>query len=197
MAPASRHKLGDSVSFGILSLLLTVVNVTYGAVEKSSDKGTSWDLGRELFAREWVPNDTRGHGGDGLGPVFNDRSCVACHHQGGPGGGGAGDKNIEIASATGDGLSGPGFFYSFSMNYGSDGFQYRIGAPAAPKAKPLNVGDLVKIHPGFRDAPSVVLHRYGPDFDYRNWRDAVPGPHGAIVVRTSSAATPRRCSAWG
>ena len=27
-----------------------------------------------------------GHGGDGLGPVYNDSSCVACHNSGGNGG---------------------------------------------------------------------------------------------------------------
>src|SRR5262249_54824392 len=56
-------------------------------------------LGRELFLREWVPNDPRSHGGDGLGPVFNDSSCVACHNQGGPGGGGPASKNVDLLSA--------------------------------------------------------------------------------------------------
>jgi len=52
--------------------------------------------GRELFVREWIPGDPRSHRGDGLGPVFNDSSCVACHNQGGPGGGGPASKNIHI-----------------------------------------------------------------------------------------------------
>ena len=55
--------------------------------------------GRELFTREWLPNDSRSHGGDGLGPVFNDSSCVACHNQGGIGGGGAASKNVDIVTA--------------------------------------------------------------------------------------------------
>ena len=45
-------------------------------------------LGLELFTRQWKPNDPRCHGGDGLGPVYNETSCVACHGQGGPGGAG-------------------------------------------------------------------------------------------------------------
>ena len=45
-------------------------------------------VGYEIFNREWMPNDPRGHGGDGLGPVYNDSSCVACHNSGGSGGGG-------------------------------------------------------------------------------------------------------------
>ena len=65
---------------------------------KSRRKLTPLD-GRELFVREWLPNDSRAHGGDGLGPVFNDSSCVACHNQGGIGGGGAASKNVDIITA--------------------------------------------------------------------------------------------------
>jgi CxxC motif-containing protein (DUF1111 family) len=43
--------------------------------------------GKELFEHEWRPNDPLAKG-DGLGPVFNAKSCVACHFQGGAGGGG-------------------------------------------------------------------------------------------------------------
>ena len=49
--------------------------------------------GRELFVRNWEPNDPRA-GGDGLGPVFNAKSCVACHFQGGVGGGGDAAHNV-------------------------------------------------------------------------------------------------------
>ncbi len=54
--------------------------------------------GRELFAREWQPRDPRAHGGDGLGPLFNDTSCVACHNQGGIGGGGSRGRNVNIVT---------------------------------------------------------------------------------------------------
>src|SRR5690242_1118051 len=33
-------------------------------------------LGAELFARSWLPDDPRCHGGDGLGPVYNASSCL-------------------------------------------------------------------------------------------------------------------------
>lgn len=56
--------------------------------------------GREIFERVWTANDPRSHGGDGLGPVFNANSCVACHDQGGAGGGGALDKNVHLLSVT-------------------------------------------------------------------------------------------------
>jgi cytochrome c peroxidase len=56
-------------------------------------------LGEELFHHEWVPGDERSSQGDGLGPVYNGTSCVACHNLGAPGGGGANDKNIVLLSA--------------------------------------------------------------------------------------------------
>jgi CxxC motif-containing protein (DUF1111 family) len=150
-------------------------------------------LGRELFSHPWVPGDRRSHGGDGLGPVFNERSCSGCHHLGGPGGGGSADKNIEIITPIRDrppGVQSPSFSYAFSFSMGGDGFEYRLGSPTAARntavrATGANLADLVQIHPGFRDTSSVVLHRYGNDADYRVWREWVLGRHGAIAFRTS------------
>ncbi len=71
--------------------------------------------GRELFGRVWQPHDERSPGGDGLGPVFNDTSCAACHNQGGLGGAGSSGHNVRIltiAAATAPhkkGLLHPGF----------------------------------------------------------------------------------------
>ena len=45
------------------------------------------EQGRRLFERNW-PVGNPAFGGDGLGPLFNGQSCVACHHQKGTGGGG-------------------------------------------------------------------------------------------------------------
>ncbi len=176
------------------------------AARKKAREDARIALGRALFVREWVPDDRRTHGGDGLGPVFNDRSCLGCHHQGPTGGGGgSAATNIELITAVPAGAvaSGSnGFYYAFSFNYGPDGFEYHIGEPPglnanananrgrrdarrhAGAAAP-NVAELVRIHPGFRDAPSVVLHRYGNDADYRSWREWVLGDHGAIAIRTS------------
>jgi CxxC motif-containing protein (DUF1111 family) len=149
--------------------------------------------GRELFARQWVTGDQRSHGGDGLGPVYNERSCLNCHDQGGPGGAGGADKNIELitpASASNEHQNNPAFFYAFSFSYGPEGFEYHSGNPAAEGKRDVHVSppilaELVQIHPGFRSAPSVVLHRYGNDRDYRAWRDWVLGKHGTIALKTS------------
>ena len=50
--------------------------------------------GQTLFIHEWTPKDPLANGGDGLGPVFNARSCVACHNQPGPGGSGGLGHNV-------------------------------------------------------------------------------------------------------
>ncbi|HZW35157.1 MAG TPA: di-heme oxidoredictase family protein [Isosphaeraceae bacterium] len=61
--------------------------------------------GRDLFLREWFPGEGTRPGGDGLGPVYNDTSCVACHGLGGPGGAGPSNKNAEILTAVRSGLT--------------------------------------------------------------------------------------------
>jgi RNA polymerase sigma factor (sigma-70 family) len=59
--------------------------------------------GEVLFVKEWVPNDARSRGGDGLGPVYNETSCVACHGLGAPGGAGPESKNVVLITATPNG----------------------------------------------------------------------------------------------
>jgi RNA polymerase sigma factor (sigma-70 family) len=56
--------------------------------------------GEALFAKEWVPNDPMSQSGDGLGPVYNDTSCVACHGLGAPGGAGPESKNVVLVTST-------------------------------------------------------------------------------------------------
>ena len=120
-------------------------------------------LGRELFSREWVPNDPRSHKGDGLGPAFNDTSCVACHglesaRRRGPVG-----KNAVLLTATTIGRSGDD--------------------PTAA---------LAAIHPAFREARSIVLHRYSSLPTYDEWRtELLDGPRAAGAFQRPIARIPR------
>jgi CxxC motif-containing protein (DUF1111 family) len=50
--------------------------------------------GSDLFAHKWEANDPLSKAGDGLGPVFNAKSCAECHFQGGIGGGGGMQNNV-------------------------------------------------------------------------------------------------------
>ncbi|HWG45847.1 MAG TPA: di-heme oxidoredictase family protein [Gemmataceae bacterium] len=56
--------------------------------------------GQTLFLHEWKAGDPLSPGGDGLGPVYNAASCVACHHQGGPGGAGGLEHNVTAFTMT-------------------------------------------------------------------------------------------------
>ena len=101
--------------------------------------------GAEIFSREWVPNDPRSRGGDGLGPVYNETSCMSCHGLGSPGGAGPVNKNAVILSLSG------------SM----------AQSPRADRNGPSSV--TLSFHPGFRKARSFVLHRFGVESDYADW----------------------------
>jgi CxxC motif-containing protein (DUF1111 family) len=96
------------VGVGALALLAAVVAwyfspglpVLWGPWASARAK----EEGQKLFAHEWQPNDPLAHG-DGLGPVFNNRSCAACHFQGGLGGAGTNAHNVlafEIHPTTRD-----------------------------------------------------------------------------------------------
>ena len=147
------------------------------------------DLGRDLFMHEWVPGDSRSHAGDGLGPVYNAASCVACH----PRGGASPEGDIEIITASSVSTGNmnlpnlPGFSYDASFDYDSQGgFSAQFRRPTTrPAVLSPSIADLSRIHPGFRDAPGVVLHRYGNAPAYRGWRSGVVGQHGSIVIRSS------------
>jgi len=52
--------------------------------------------GRKLFERVWTPEKC--DKGDGLGPLYHERSCVACHSQGGIGDAGPNSKNVDLVS---------------------------------------------------------------------------------------------------
>ncbi|MCA8989006.1 MAG: c-type cytochrome [Planctomycetaceae bacterium] len=55
--------------------------------------------GEMLFRHEWTPDDPLSVAGDGLGPIFNAKSCVACHFQGGVGGAGSNEHNVTNFAA--------------------------------------------------------------------------------------------------
>ena len=205
-------------------------------------------LGQELFTRQWRPNDPRCHGGDGLGPVYNATSCVACHGQGGAGGAGpVGDERRDhqrgwrhhrglprqaraedsLRELTWSSRRGPdprirpargvvlgrgagratdvylatddfhlstsdtfgrfrnGFVVSadgktlkareFDVKPSPDGDGLVLSCPEGSlKARSFALkpdeDDLIKLHPGLLTASSAVIHRFGVDPAYAEWR---------------------------
>lgn len=133
------------------------------AIVQLSDRDVlkTQERGAFLFAKEWTTDDalSRDSGGDGLGPVYNETSCVACHGLGAPGGAGPENKNVVIVSAV-----------------------TRRGQEAQKQ--------LDEIHPGFHGTRSTVLHRFGADPSYSNWRRqffvARPAPGMNVVTNNST-----------
>jgi CxxC motif-containing protein (DUF1111 family) len=130
-------------------------------------------VGYEIFNREWMPNDPRGHGGDGLGPVYNDTSCIACHNAGGSGGAGPASKNIDILSASRNlGAPAPATAIAVGSNK-----QFKTPENSSADAQSSAFDALDPIHPGFRTTRNVVLHKFGTDPNYEAWRiQALTGP---------------------
>jgi CxxC motif-containing protein (DUF1111 family) len=179
----SAMRLGGALAW--MTWCLGVVQPIGGSAAAADPKLEKPDpvaTGYEIFNREWMPNDPRSHGGDGLGPVYNDSSCVACHNAGGSGGAGPVSKNIEILSAS------PDLGMALESLSRSDG-------------KPASANPLADLHAGFKTSRTVVLHKFGTDPNYDAWRSqalkprltpvgnetvAIPGPVPSIPMVATS-----------
>jgi len=151
-----------------LCLASTLSGVVARAADETAGKPDAIAAGYEIFYREWMPNDPRGHGGDGLGPVYNDTSCVACHNAGGGGGGGPTSKNIEVLSASRAVTN-----VVIQSTIGGP-VQSTIGGPVPKPGQPAaaTVDSLIDFHAGFKAGRTVVLHKFGSDPNYNAWRAA-------------------------
>jgi CxxC motif-containing protein (DUF1111 family) len=86
-----------------------------------------------LFEKLWTPGEASPNGGDGLGPLYNERSCVGCHFQAGTGGAGDNTRNVAILSAV-------------------------PTSTGTRDQRSILKSELEDIHPGFRGRSSIVLH---------------------------------------
>ncbi len=141
--------------------------------------------GARLFLTDWSTTSRDGLGGDGLGPMFNERSCVACHGQGGPGGAGGSRFDVLILTDSGSKRNDDGSIV--------------VPVPTDPKTprEPLTSD----VFPGFAAERSLVLHRFAKDAGYEIWRAFVlrdfgagragnPVPGSIFNVRASYRNTP-------
>uniref|UniRef100_A0A7C4LMP0 C-type cytochrome n=1 Tax=Schlesneria paludicola TaxID=360056 RepID=A0A7C4LMP0_9PLAN len=101
--------------------------------------------GEALFTHQWAPHDAwAAEGGDGLGPVFNARSCAECHFQGGTGGGGALKHNvaaIEVLPTIGHPYPLNGVIHAFALdeNLRESRESVRERFPIIPKGMTITV----------------------------------------------------------
>jgi len=149
----------------LIATLLAVSSCLLIGVAEAQSPSQVLAIGRVMFEREWEVGEPASPGGDGLGPNFNDVSCVACHHLGGIGGAGPVEKNVDMLSLSPD---------RRMLTHGQ-------------------LRRLVDLHPGFflKDGEinsSIVLHRFSINEKYGELRRKIVGegshlqPHE--VVRT-------------
>jgi CxxC motif-containing protein (DUF1111 family) len=113
--------------------------------------------GRDLFLHEWTPGDPLAAGGDGLGPVFNASSCVACHHQGGAGGSGSLEHNVTVFTRPPKAGAGAahGVIHQFAIDAASQETLQNVSAQFPKKSRPTLV-DLLALAPQRANSPAVV-----------------------------------------
>jgi CxxC motif-containing protein (DUF1111 family) len=176
-----------AVRVGVASAIgLGVVGDRAGADPGPAPSRNQVAEGAWLFARDWSRVDRDERRGDGLGPMFNARSCVACHGQGGTGGSGKSGADVLILTEIGTPRKPDGKVDFEKLN--------EAGSTPKPVAS--------EVFPGFATAPSVVLHRAANDPGYDLWRSEVlskfglgdrtnaPRPARAFRVRSSRRNTP-------
>ena len=173
-------------TFGVLWMLtpgLPVLRAPRASAEARA-------AGLELFEHEWQPHDPLARG-DGLGPVFNARSCVECHFQGGAGGGGDNKHNVLAFEAfpTQDRpeVKG-GLIHRFAVaNHFLEGrSELKQVLPDRPRRDPGR-GWVPGLHPGFRPGPYRDREFHGPL--RRGWVDRISGKTIRYQsLRTATAA---------
>lgn len=113
------------------------------------------EAGRQLFTMNFARPDRTAvvKGGNGLGPMFNDTSCVACHNLGGVGGAGDAESNVLL----------------FGI----------VSRPRSPANVAAALTAAKKVHPGLSEDSAVkVLHRFALGdgqfaAGYDRWRDRI------------------------
>jgi CxxC motif-containing protein (DUF1111 family) len=135
------------------------------------------EAGRALFGRTW----TVGADGAGLGPLFNEHSCVACHSLGGIGGGGANFRNVDVLS-----VYVPNEF-TLSRDLASGPVAPGPWAPPSQKAIANLRRDVLRLHPAFSQG-AFVFHSFGTDPRYDTFREELlrgdsRRPDGEVPVR--------------
>jgi CxxC motif-containing protein (DUF1111 family) len=116
------------------------------ATARAAEPSKGVALGRELFLREFRPMDVRCGNGDGLGPVYNAASCVACHSLAGPGGAGSNRSNVDLVVPRSPSAL----------------------DPSTPKA--AQFAEAVRLQSGLPSTGIVLLHKFGTSREFPEWR---------------------------
>jgi CxxC motif-containing protein (DUF1111 family) len=92
--------------------------LTWPTPQPHVEEPTMVEAGKVLFTHEFTPNDPLCPNGDGLGPVYNAASCVACHFQNGVGGSGGLENNVTMfVVREGNGPARQGVVHAHAVNF--------------------------------------------------------------------------------
>ena len=161
MCPTNHLRFGLVLFAGLAAAWISVVA---GAALGADEEKDALAAGKELFTREWLHGDKRSFAGDGLGPVFNARSCVACHHQGDIGGAGTRDTNATLVSV---------FVTDARADRVITGILVGSDSDRAKKLKQPDRGKMAAIHPALRTESSFPLHRFGSETAFLKWKTQI------------------------
>ena len=150
-------KRSNWLAFALVAIALApqVLRAQIAADQAAAAAQAVVSVGKELFQKQFIAGEPVNPGGDGLGPVYNQVSCVACHQQGGLGGAGAVDVNAAMLSVEPT---------KFETSPEQDNF----------------LKALRRIHPGLvtddgQISPNVILHRFGANDKYLAMREKLVG----------------------
>ena len=136
-------------------MIVILVGGGWSAAKSQAGEGRL-GRGRDLFERTWAPTHQQNPEPDGLGPLYNERSCPACHSLGGIGGAGPTSKNIDLLSPT-----------------------------IRPGELPPDdlIARMQRVHPGFTMVSSIVLHKFSTNAEsYEVFRNELLGVPGMSVT---------------
>lgn len=110
------------------------------------DRNKQRSEGQRLFLHNWLQKGKINKTGDGLGPMYNAVSCVACHRQKGVGGGGDNRHNVELLSLQ------------------TSPSARRAGGRGEARSQRFFKSMGKKVHPGFAAGrTSLILHKHSTD----------------------------------
>jgi CxxC motif-containing protein (DUF1111 family) len=166
--------------FAVLTLACICHGPNAGADPVSEKEKSRLAEGKELFTHEWMHGDRRSHAGDGLGPVFNAQSCVACHKQGGVGGAGSKENNASLVTV----------FVPKRITTGLFGAPLQAVLPFALKRDSMNkefeipaLDKLEEIHPSLGTQGSFPYHRFGIAPKFKSWRSGIISKNSGMEHR--------------
>ncbi len=125
-------RLRALLRLGLACLCAGVLAAASAAAGTGALDGLDLRIGKALFQRNWVPAPSSTRGDDGLGPLFDARSCASCHP--------AGQRSRAVIGANGQ-VEGRGMVLVLGRADGSGDPVYgrRLQIDAVPGLRPEGI----------------------------------------------------------